>query len=164
MTTAAQLAKIFMSEIVRLHGLPDTIVSDHDPKFTSQLWTKTHWLLGVKLAKSIAFHPQSNGASKRMIQKVSQILQTMVKPDQTDWLKYLPMVEFAINSSVSASTGFTPFELTYRYIPRVIQSVGTSEFTGVQEFADNARDMVMRAHDSLIEARVEQTHYTNSRH
>jgi hypothetical protein len=52
----------------------------------------------------------------------------------------------------------------YGYIPHIIQSVGTSEFTGVQEFADNAHNMVMRAHNSLIEAHVEQTHYANSRH
>lgn len=162
-TTSPQLAKIFLTDVVRLHGLPETIVSDRDPKFTSQFWTETHRLLGVKLANSTAFHPQTNGASERMIRKVSQILRTMVKPDQTDWPKHLPMVEFAINSSVSASTGFAPFELTYGYIPKMIQSVGMSEFTGVQDFADNARDMVLRAHDALIESRVDQTHHANTR-
>jgi len=160
--TAAQLAPIFISEIVRLHGLPDTIVSDRDPKFTSRFWTETHRLLGIKLAKSTAFHPQTNGSSERMIRKVSQILRTMVRPDQLDWAKHLPLVEFAINSSTSASTGFAPFELTYGYIPKMIQSVGTSEFSGVQDFAENARDMVTRAHDALIESRIQQTHHANA--
>ncbi|HZZ15741.1 MAG TPA: reverse transcriptase domain-containing protein, partial [Candidatus Sulfotelmatobacter sp.] len=153
-TTAAQLAPLFMSHIVRLHGLPDTIVSDRDPKFTSQFWTETHRLLGIKLARSTAFHPQTNGASERMIRKVSQVMRAMVKPDQLDWPQHLPMVEFAINSSVSTSTGFAPFELTYGYIPRTIQTIGHSEFAGVQDFADNARDLVIRAHDALIESRV----------
>jgi hypothetical protein len=73
-TTAMQLAPLFMFYIVRLHGLPKTIVSDRDPKFTLQFWTETHCLLGIKLAKSTAFHLQINGASKRMICKVSQVL------------------------------------------------------------------------------------------
>src|SRR6202051_1041353 len=163
MTTAAQLAPLFMSHIVRLHGLPDTIVSDRDPKFTSQFWTETHRLLGIKLARSTAFHPQTNGASERMIRKVSQVMRAMVKPDQLDWPQHLPMVEFAINSSVSASTGFAPFELMYGYIPWTIQTIGQSEFAGVQDFADNARDLVIRAHDALIESRVRQTHDANAR-
>lgn len=162
-TTAAQLAPIFMSHIVRLHGLPDTIVSDRDPKFTSQFWSETHRLLGVKLAKSTAFHPQSNGASERMIRKVSQILRAAVRPDQLDWTKHLPSVEFAINSSVNASTGYAPFELTYGYIPTILKDVGTSDFAGVQDFADNARNMIIHAHDALIEARVDQTFQANKR-
>jgi hypothetical protein len=161
--TAAQLAPLFMNEIVRLHGLPDTIVSDRDPKFTSRFWTETHRILGIKLSKSTAFHPQTNGASERMIRKVSQILRAFVRPDQLDWPKRLPMVEFAINSSVHASTGFSPFQLTYGYNPQILTSVGSSEFAGVQEFAEGARDNITRAHDAIIEARVQQTHKANAR-
>ena len=118
------LAPLFMANIVRLHGLPETIVSDHDPKFRSLFWTELHRLLGIKLAKSTVFHPQTNGASDRMIWKVSQVMHMLVRPDQLDWLKHLPAVEFAINSSVCTSTGYAPFELTYGYIPQTIQSVG----------------------------------------
>ena len=122
--TAAELAPLFMSNIVRLHGLPETIVSDRDPKFTSLFWTELHRLLGIKLARSTTFHPQTNRASERMIRKVSQVLRTLVRPDQLDWPKHLPTVEFAINSSTNKFTGFAPFELTYGYIPQTIQSVG----------------------------------------
>ena len=73
------------------------------------------------------------------------------------------MVEFALNSSISALTGFTPFELTYRYLPQAIQTIGTSEYAGVQDFADHARDLITRAHDALIKSRIEQTHQSNSR-
>ena len=79
-TTASQLAPLFMTHIVRLHRLPETIVSDHDPKFTSAFWTEMHRLLGIKLTKSMAFHPQTNGAAERMIRKVLQILCTLVRP------------------------------------------------------------------------------------
>ena len=97
-----------------------------------------------------------------MIRKVSQILRTVVQPDQLDWPKQLPMVEFAINSSVSESTGFAPFELTYGYLPRTIQTVGSSEFAGVQEFVNNAKELVLQAHDALIASRVRQTHNANN--
>jgi hypothetical protein len=136
-------------------------VSDRDPKFTSLFWTEIHRLLGIKLAKSTAFHPQTNRASERMIHKMSQVLRAVVRPDQLDWPKHLPMTEFAISSSVSASTGFAPFELTYGYLPRIIQSVGESLFSGVQDFADNVRDMVIRAHNAIIASRVNQTHQAN---
>ena len=162
MTTAAQLAPIFMNHVVRLHGLPETIVSNRDSKFTLRFWTETHCLLSIKLVRSTAFHPQSNGASERMIRKVSQILRTVVRPDQLDWPKQLPMVEFAINSSVSESTGFAPFELMYGYLPRTIQTVRSSEFAGVQEFANNAKELVLQAHDTLIASRVCQMHNVNN--
>ena len=70
------------------------------------------------------------------------------------------MTEFTINSSMSPSTGFAPFKLTYRYL-QVLQSMGKSTFAGVQDFADDAHDMVMRAHDAIIALRIEQTHQAN---
>jgi hypothetical protein len=98
-----------------------------------------------------------------MIRKMSQVLCALVRPNQLDWPRHLPMTEFAINSSVSASTGFAPFELTYRYLPRIIQSVGESSFAGVQDFADNARDMVICAHNTIIASHINQTHQANQR-
>ena len=71
----------------------------------------------------------------------------LVRPDQLDWPKHLPAVEFTLNSSVCASTGYAPFELTYGYIPQTIQSVGETVYAGVQDFANCTRDMVIRAHD-----------------
>ena len=141
--TAAQLAPLFMTNVVCLHRLPETI---------------------IKLVKSTTFHPQTNGASERMIQKVSQVMRTLVRPNQLDWPKHLPAVEFALNSSMCASTGYAPFELTYGYIPQTIQSVGEIVYAGVQDFTNSAHDMVIRAHDTLIDACVEQTHQANQRH
>ena len=161
MMTASQLVPLFMTHVVCLHGLPETIISNHDPKFTSAFWTETHRLLGFKLAKSMAFHPQTNGASERMICKVSQVLCMLIRSNQLDWPKHLAMTEFTINSSVSTSTGFVPFELTYRYLLQILQSMGKSTFSRVQDFTDNACDMVMRAHDAIIASCIEQTHQAN---
>jgi len=74
MTTASELARIYICEIVRLYGLAESIVSDRDSKFTSRFWRETHKLLGTKLHMSTLFHPQTDGASKRAICSVAQIL------------------------------------------------------------------------------------------
>ena len=75
---ASQLTGLYIQEIVRLHGLPDTIVSDRDTKFTSIFWREVHRMLGAKLLMSTAFHPQMDGASERAIRTTAQILRAMV--------------------------------------------------------------------------------------
>ena len=114
---ASQLEWLFIKEIVCLHGLPEMIVSDHDTKFMSQFWGETHRILGVRLLMSTVFHPQTDKASECSIRTIMQILCSMILPNQKDWAEKVPMVEFTINSSVSGSTGFAPFKLTYGYVP-----------------------------------------------
>ena len=162
--TATDLAAIYVREIVRLHGVPESIVSDRDSKFTSRFWREVHRLLGTNLLMSTAFHPQTDGASERAIQNVGQILRSVVDPDQRNWLHKLPLMEFAINTSVSASTGFAPFELNYGYMPKMSSfphKPGT--LPGATAFAERARQHLEQAHDALIEARVNSTYQANKR-
>ena len=70
---------------------------------------------------STVFHLQTNGTSERAIRNVVQILQVTVQPDQKDWTAKLPMMEFMLNSSISSSTGFAPFELNHGYMPIITQ-------------------------------------------
>lgn len=152
-----------MREIVRSFGLPESIVSDRDSKFTSMFWQEVHRLMGTRLLMSTSFHPQTDGASERMIRLVTQILRSVVKPDQTDWAERLPMTEFACNAHKSASSGMAPFEIVYGKIPRMGFQIPKSAYPGVQEFANNVAMNLATAHDALIESRVEQTHYANQR-
>ena len=66
---------------------------------------------------STVFHPQTDGATERANRSVAQILQTVVDNDQKNWSEKCSMVEFAINSSINATTGYAPFELNYGYMP-----------------------------------------------
>ena len=75
---ASELTQKFIQEVVQLHGLPKTIVSDQDTKFTSKFWCELHCMLGAKLLMSTAFHLQTDGASERAIRNVAQILRVTV--------------------------------------------------------------------------------------
>jgi Integrase zinc binding domain len=117
MVTAKGIAWLFLKEIVRLHGVPDSIVSDRDSKFTSIFWCELQRLMGTKLLMATAFHPQMDGATERANRSISHVLRSVVRDDQKDWELKSPMVELAVNSNVSATTGFAPFELNHGYMP-----------------------------------------------
>ena len=104
---------------MRLHRVPKSIVSDHNTKFTSTFWHELHRLMGTQLLMSTVFHPQMDGATELANHSIGQILRMVIKNDQKDWAAKCPMVEFALNSSVSATTGFAPFELNQGYMPQI---------------------------------------------
>lgn len=159
---ASELAWFFVRDVVRLHGLPDSILSDRDPKFTSRFWREVHRLLGTRLLMSTAFHPQTDGATERANRSIVQILRASVQPDQLDWVNQLPLVEFALNSTISRSTGFAPFELTYGFLPRMVDPLPTTAtLPGVRQFAERVRDNLIIAHDAIIDSRVHQTFHAN---
>ncbi len=160
-TKTLELTYKFLSHVVRLHGLPTSIVSDRDTKFTSLFWTELHRLLGIKLKLSTAFHPQTDGQMECMIQSVTQILRATIRPDQRDWMLKIPMTEFAINSSVNKTTGFAPFELIYGYSPQMVTLLPPSQFPGVQDFAQKALENLQTAHDVILMSRVKQAIQAN---
>ena len=97
-TKATELSWMFLKEIVRLHGLLSSIVSDRDSKFTSRWWREVHRLLGIKLLMSTAFHPQTDGVTERVIQSATQVLRATVRADQNDWIYQLPMLSIAVST------------------------------------------------------------------
>jgi hypothetical protein len=111
--TSAKLAEEFISEIVRLHGVPVSIISDRDPKFTSRLWKVFHEALGTRLNLSTAYHPQTDGQTERTIQTLEDMLRACVLEDRGSWDKHLPLIEFAYNNSYHSSIGMAPYEALY---------------------------------------------------
>ena len=93
---------------------------------------------------------------------IAQILCTVVSNNQKDWSGKCPMVEFTINSSVNTTMGYTPFELNHGYMPQSRQHISTdTTFKGVKQFAQQAVWNLLDAHDTILEHRIEQTHYSN---
>ena len=108
-----RLASLYVKEIVRMHGVPVSIVSDRDPHFTSRFWHSLQKALGTKLSFSTAFHQQTDGQSDRVIQVLEDLLRACAFDLKGNWDDYLPLVEFSYNNSFQASIGMAPFEGLY---------------------------------------------------
>ncbi|KAL4339993.1 hypothetical protein GQ457_08G031450 [Hibiscus cannabinus] len=111
--TYDKLAELYIREIVRLHGVPKSIVSDRDPKFTSRFWESLHTALGSRLNFSTSYHPQTDGQSERVIQVLEDMLRCCIIDFQGTWEKQLSLVEFAYNNSYQASIQMAPYEALY---------------------------------------------------
>jgi len=109
----SQLAEIYIREIVKLHGVPSSIVSDRDPRFTFRFWKSLQEALGSKLRLSSAYHPQTDGQSERTIQSLEDLLRVCVLEQGGTWDSHLPLIEFTYNNSYHSSIGMTPFEALY---------------------------------------------------
>ena len=115
---ASRVAKLFLDQVVKLHGLPKTIVSDRDVRFTSYFW-KTLWhLLGTKLKFSTAYHPQTDGQTEVVNRSLGNLLRCLVGESLGNWDLLLPHAKFAYNSSINRSTGKSAFEIVHGYRPR----------------------------------------------
>ena len=108
-----KLAELYVREVVRLHGVPESIVSDRDPRFTSQFWQSLQAALGTQLRMSLAYHPQTDGQSERTIQSLEDLLRSCVLDHIGNWNDVLPLVEFTYNNSYHSSIGVAPYEALY---------------------------------------------------
>ena len=108
-----KLAELYIKEIVRLHGIPVSIILDQDPRFTSRFWGKLQDSLGTRLNFSTAFHPQTNEQSERVIQILEDMLRGCVIDYEDSWDRHIPIVEFVYNNSFQSSIGMAPYEALY---------------------------------------------------
>nr|XP_025639099.1 uncharacterized protein LOC112734108 [Arachis hypogaea] len=109
-----ELARLYTKEIVRLHDLPTTIISDRDSRFTSRFWGAFQRAFGTQLSLSTAYHPQIDGQSERTIQtNPGRYVEGLRTGPIASWDRYMPLVEFAYNNSYHASIGMAPHEALY---------------------------------------------------
>ncbi|KAA0045421.1 pol protein [Cucumis melo var. makuwa] len=111
--TDSKWAQLYMSEIVRLHGVPVSIVSDRDAYFTSTFWKGLQAAMGMRLDFSKAFHPQIDGQTERLNQVIEDMLRACALEFPGSWDSHLYLMEFAYNNSFQATIGMTPFEALY---------------------------------------------------
>jgi hypothetical protein len=109
----ANISYIYMREIARLHGVPKTIVSDRHPKFKSNFWNGLFKGFGTNMNFSIAYHPESNGKTKRVNQVIEDMLRMYVMDKPSKWKDYLHLVEFSYNNGYQESLNMSPFEALY---------------------------------------------------
>lgn len=164
--TAPQLADMFMREVVRLHGVPDSILSDRDPRFTASFWRALWSQLGTKLVMSTAYHPQTDGQTERANRTLEEQLRSYINQRQNDWDQHLSALELAFNNSKHASTGFTPFHLNGGHdiqLP-IDQAVRAARTSPNEEAADRIRRLaadLAQAKQNILRAQQRQSHYAD---
>ena len=173
---AEAIARLFVEHWWRQFGLPATFITDRDPRFTSRFWDKFTQMTGIKAACTTAYNPKGDGQAERTNQVMEQVLRAFVHPRQKDWDQHLAAVEFAMNDSVNASTGHTPFQLVLgespaNHLDLFLQAATRDVPTGRRQEAVTPAEIYMEkwrkaladARQKMLKAQLVQKHYYDQR-
>ncbi|KAD4585784.1 hypothetical protein E3N88_23385 [Mikania micrantha] len=152
-------------EVVSRHGVPISIISDRDARFTSNFWKSLQNSLGTRLDMSTAYHPQTDGQSKRTIQTLEDMLRACVVDFGNSWETHLPLVEFSYNNSYHTSIKAAPFEALYGRKCRSSicwAEVGDSQLTG-PELVHERTEKIVQIRNRMAAARDRQKSYADKR-
>ncbi|GJP82041.1 hypothetical protein CLOP_g12158 [Closterium sp. NIES-67] len=152
-----ETSQLVVHYIIPQHGIPTTLISNQDPKFTSKFWKELMSLLGTKLAMSSAYHPQTDGQTERLNQIVEQLLRAVCKDEISKWDLYLPILEFAYNNATHATTEQTPFFLCYRCHPLKPQKpTASATVQAAHDFITTMHQLWDRTHKGLLDIQQQQ--------
>ena len=144
--TLEELCRLYIKEIVRLHGVPVSIVSSRDPRFMTHFWKSFQKAMGTQLTMSTAFHPQTDGQSERTIQVLEDMLRACFLNHKGSWEKHLPLVEFPYNNSYQASIQMASYEALYGrpYRSQICWTeVGEIFITGLDLIRDTFENVIL---------------------
>ncbi|GKD22897.1 putative reverse transcriptase domain-containing protein, partial [Tanacetum coccineum] len=160
-----RLARIYIDEIVARHGVPMSIISDRDGRFTLRCWQTVQKALGTRLDMSTAYHPQTDGQSERTIQTLEDMLRACVIDFDGSWDVHLPLAEFSYNNSYHLSIRCAPFEALYGRkcrSPVLWAEIGESSLIG-PELVQEMTNKVVLIKEKLKAARDRQKSYADNR-
>ncbi|GJY45054.1 putative reverse transcriptase domain-containing protein [Tanacetum coccineum] len=160
-----KLTRQYLKEVVSRHGVPVSIISDRDSKFTSHFWKSLNEALGTQLDMSTAYHPQTDGQSERTIQTLEDMLQACVIDFGKGWDRHLPLAEFSYNNSYHTSIKVAPFEALYGRkcrSPICWAEVGDAQLTS-PEIVHETTEKIIQIKKRIQAARDRQKSYADRR-
>ncbi len=148
---------------MKLHGIPSSIVSDRDPKFTSEFWRSLWTSTGTQLLMSTAQHPQTDGQTERTNRTIGSIFRTIMLQHTSKWKELTPMIEFAYNSAFHSSIGMSPFEADIGFLPPTPSTVFTTTTSGLSltEVQQHLQQIQHEVADNLITTQQTQRFYAD---
>ena len=149
---AEGVAKFFKDRVFPFVGLPKKIISDRDPRFTSTFFKELCKQLEISQNLSMAYHPQTDGQSKKTNQHVETALRIYCNYQQNDWAHWLPIVQYAINARPSAMTKQAPYELWMGFIPRAHQAERASQVPTIELCREQIREARKQALEAMKRA------------
>lgn len=152
--TAIKVAKLFVEMVVKLYGIPRSIVSDRDKVFTSQFWQQMFTFSGTTLRMSSAYHPQSDGQTEVLNRCLEQYLRCFVSDKPNQWSKMLGWAEYWYNTTFHSSLGTTPFQAPYGRPPPVIQNYisGSSTIVATDLELCERTELLQQLKNNLLQA------------
>nr|GEW44421.1 putative reverse transcriptase domain-containing protein [Tanacetum cinerariifolium] len=160
-----KLARLYIDEIVARHGVPMSIISDYDGRFTLRFCQTLQRALGTRLDMSTTYHPQTDRQSERTIQTLKDMLRACMIDFSGSWDVHLSLAEFSYNNSYHSSIRCTPFEALYGRkcrSPILWAEIGESRLIG-PELVQETTDKVILIKDRLKAARDRQKSYADNR-
>ena len=151
--TGEEIARLFMDNIYKYHGLLNDIISDRGSQFTSKFWQSLFKILKVKIKLSFAYHPQTDGQIEHVNQVLERYLHCTMNYHQDNRTKLLPLAEFAYNNAIQGSTQQTPFFANYGYHPKFDQfNFNKVENPTAEDLATRLSEIHTEMKDKLLEA------------
>eukprot|EP00252_Welwitschia_mirabilis_P003646 TRINITY_DN13712_c0_g1_i1.p1 TRINITY_DN13712_c0_g1~~TRINITY_DN13712_c0_g1_i1.p1 ORF type:complete len:249 (+),score=22.32 TRINITY_DN13712_c0_g1_i1:100-747(+) len=152
--TISVIAQLFIGHIFKLHGMPNSIISDRDKVFISNFWQELFRLQGTKLCMSSSYHPQTDGQTEVVNRCLETYLRCFTGQKPKAWTKWLPWAEWWYNTTFHCSTKMTPYEVVYGQPPPTVLSYipGSTNVDQVDMELRN-RDQVLR----LLKENLEST-------
>ena len=162
---ARDVADLFLNNVVRLHGVPQTLITDRDPRFTGSFFSSFLDSVGIKSLMSTSFHPETDGQSERANRTIEEMLRAYVNEKHDDWDLHLAPLELAYNNSKQASTRFTPFFMNYGRHPNLPGSLLNPQATNnptTDDFLGTLAATMAAATQNLQKAVDRQARYANT--